>query len=84
MTNQELKQLIENNITGNTTVIVNSPDNVHFDAVVISDQFTKVPSKVKQQKIVYEALGNKIETGEVHAISLKTYTPEVWERLSNK
>ena len=57
---------------------VHSADNVHFEAIVVSAAFDGI-SKVKQQQLVYTALGNKITSGEVHALALKTYTPEGWQ-----
>ncbi|MDC0534539.1 BolA/IbaG family iron-sulfur metabolism protein [Francisellaceae bacterium] len=84
MTDNELETLIETNLGNATKAIVQSPDNVHFEAIVISELFKETPNKVKQQRMVYEALGNKIETGEVHALSLKTYTPTMWEKINNK
>ncbi|MFT6835666.1 MAG: acid stress-induced BolA-like protein IbaG/YrbA [Francisellaceae bacterium] len=84
MTSEELKELIQNNLGNHSIAMVNSPDNVHFDAIVISKIFADTQNKVKQQKMVYEALGNRIENGEIHALSLKTYTPNAWENLNNK
>ncbi len=84
MTDDELKILIETKLANGTKAFVQSPDNVHFEAIVISELFSSMPNKVKQQRMVYEALGNKIESGEVHALSLKTYTPAMWEKVSHK
>lgn len=57
---------------------VRSADNVHFEAIVVSAAFNGA-SRVKQQQLVYTALGDKITSGEVHALALKTYTPEAWQ-----
>lgn len=54
-------------------------DGSHFDAVVIGDEFEGM-SAVKKQQTVYKTLGDKITSGELHALSIKTYTPEEWER----
>jgi acid stress-induced BolA-like protein IbaG/YrbA len=79
MNAQALEALIEANID-NTKAIVKSDDNVHFEAIVISDSFNSIASRVKRQQMVYKALGDKIATGEVHALQLQTFTPNVWER----
>jgi acid stress-induced BolA-like protein IbaG/YrbA len=50
-------------------------DGSHFDAVVIGDIFAGM-SQVKKQQKVYATLGNKITSGEVHALTMKTYTAE--------
>jgi acid stress-induced BolA-like protein IbaG/YrbA len=38
---------------------------------------------LQQQRMVYATLGDRIVNGEIHALSLKTYTPEDWARLAN-
>jgi acid stress-induced BolA-like protein IbaG/YrbA len=75
---EDIKQLIENHLPG-VIAFVNSEDNVHFSAIVVGEIF-KGQSVVKQQQMVYAALGDKITTGEIHALALKTFTPEVWEK----
>lgn len=50
-------------------------DGSHFEAVVIGDVFDGLSSVKKQQK-VYATLGDKITSGEVHALTIKTYTAE--------
>lgn len=54
-------------------------DGSHFDAVVIGDVFAGL-SPVKKQQKVYATLGDKITSGEVHALSIKTFTPEEWAK----
>ncbi|WP_192484092.1 MULTISPECIES: BolA family protein [Cysteiniphilum] len=78
----ELKTLIENKLGANTTALIESDDNVHFNATIISDVFNGVLSKVKQQQMVYAAINEYIASGELHAIAMKTYTPEKWQTLA--
>jgi acid stress-induced BolA-like protein IbaG/YrbA len=54
-------------------------DGSHFDAVVIGEVFAGLSAVKKQQK-VYATLGDKITSGEVHALSIKTFTPEEWAK----
>lgn len=75
---EDIKQLIESSLP-NVQAIVKSEDNVHFSAIVVGEVF-RGQGKVKQQQMVYAALGNKIATGEIHAIALKTFTPDMWEK----
>ncbi|MCF6764598.1 BolA/IbaG family iron-sulfur metabolism protein [Thiotrichales bacterium 19S3-7] len=79
----KLRELIENNLE-NTKALVQSDDNVHFEAVVISKAFEDMISKVKQQQLVYQVLNDYIRSGEIHAIALKTYTPKQWHALNNE
>lgn len=51
-------------------------DGRHFEAVIVSPQFRGL-SKVRQHQLVYGALGEKMRE-EIHALSMKTLTPEEW------
>ena len=73
---QEIKLLIEQSLP-TKLVDVQSPDERHFEAVVISGAFEGL-NLVKRQQLVYKALGDLISTGTVHALSLKTYTSNEW------
>ncbi|WP_119344448.1 BolA family protein [Facilibium subflavum] len=83
MTAQELQSLIESSLP-NTQAIIETEDNVHFNAIVISEAFNDVLSKVKQQQMVYQAIDKYIASGELHAIAMKTYTPKRWESMQQK
>lgn len=48
----------------------------HFQAVVVSPAFATM-SRVEQHQAVYRALGELMH-GPVHALALKTYTPEAF------
>lgn len=54
-------------------------DGSHFEAIVIGDRFASM-SPVKKQQAVYATLGDRITSGAVHALSIKTYTPDEWEK----
>lgn len=56
-------------------------DGRHWYATVVSAEFEGVRS-VNRQRRVYATLGNKMKTDEVHALSMKTYTPAEWAALS--
>ncbi len=71
---QELEKLIKTAIP-DAQVEVRSDDNTHFEAIVISEAFTG-KTMVKQHQMVYAALGNRIASNEIHALSLKTYSPQ--------
>jgi acid stress-induced BolA-like protein IbaG/YrbA len=61
------------------TVYVLDPyqDGQHFQAIVISSSFVG-QSLIKQHQAVMLPLKHAFE-GAVHALSLKTFTPEKWE-----
>lgn len=78
-------QQLENYITQNLScdyIKVLGDDGTHFEAVVVSPAFTG-KSMVQQHQLVYAALGDRMRA-EIHALSMRTYTPETWQKLNNK
>jgi acid stress-induced BolA-like protein IbaG/YrbA len=53
-------------------------DGHHFEAVIVSPAFRGKP-KVQQHQLVYRALGDRMRE-EIHALSMRTLTPEEWTR----
>ncbi len=51
-------------------------DGQHFEAVIVSGEF-RGKNMVQQHQLVYKALGERMRE-EIHALSMKTYTPEDW------
>lgn len=78
MQTKEIAQLIEQHLPG-AQAIVRGDDGVHFEAIVISADFVG-KSLLQQHRLVYAALGGRMEREEIHALSLKTYTPEAWQK----
>jgi len=52
-------------------------DGRHWYATVVSSAFEGQRLIQRHQK-VYATLGQKMQTDEVHALSMKTYTPSEW------
>jgi acid stress-induced BolA-like protein IbaG/YrbA len=50
----------------------------HLQATVISSQF-EGKTLVKQHQLVYKALQQAMATEAIHALALKTYTPQAWK-----
>jgi BolA protein len=50
----------------------------HFRAVIVSERFEGL-SRVKAQQVVYQAVEEWMG-GRIHALSMKTFTPEGWLR----
>ncbi|MBD2013604.1 BolA family transcriptional regulator [Microcoleus sp. FACHB-53] len=50
----------------------------HLQAIVVSSQF-EGKSLVKQHQLVYGAVRQAMDTEAIHALALKTYTPEAWK-----
>ncbi|WP_436933977.1 BolA family protein [Halovenus marina] len=73
----EIESLIESNIP-DATATVTQPrgmdDEDHLAATVVSPAF-EGKSLLDQHEMVYDALGDRM-TDDIHALELKTYTPE--------
>jgi acid stress-induced BolA-like protein IbaG/YrbA len=52
-------------------------DGRHFDAVIVSKAF-EGKGILQQQRLVFQVLGDKMDV--IHALSMKTFTPEQWAR----
>lgn len=52
-------------------------DGQHFQAIVVSGEFVG-KNRVQRQQRVYQTLKEKLDSGELHALSFKTLTPEEW------
>lgn len=55
-------------------------DGTHFESVIVSPAFAG-KSMVQQHQLVYAALGNRMGS-EIHALSMKTYTPDQWSKIT--
>lgn len=55
----------------------------HFEARVVSPSFVG-RSMVEQHQMVYAPLQDWLKTGELHALALKTYSPEQWKKLGSR
>ncbi|OOG42190.1 BolA family transcriptional regulator [Rhodanobacter sp. C06] len=68
-----IQTLIETGLPG-AKVEVSGDDGVHFEATVVAGQFTgKLP--LARHRLVYATLG-ELMGGAIHALALKTLTPE--------
>lgn len=56
-------------------------DGQHFEAVIVSTHF-EGKNMVQQHQLVYQALGERMRE-EIHALSMRTFTPEAWAKLSS-
>jgi acid stress-induced BolA-like protein IbaG/YrbA len=51
-------------------------DGQHFEALIVSTAFDG-KNRVQRHQLVYSALGERMRE-EIHALSMKTLTPEEW------
>ena len=57
-------------------------DGRHWSAVVVSAEFAGLRAIQRHQR-VYKTLGARMQTDEVHALSIRTFTPAEWASQSN-
>jgi acid stress-induced BolA-like protein IbaG/YrbA len=76
---QAIEQLISNHLA--SAQVTAEGDGYHFQVTVVSAQFAGL-SLLKRQQLVYAALNQHIASGAIHAISIKTHTPEEWSQRS--
>jgi acid stress-induced BolA-like protein IbaG/YrbA len=75
MENDAVKQLIEAGLPGCRVEVTG--DGRHFEAVVVSDEFEgKTP--LQKQRMVMATVKSQIESDELHALSIKTFTEAQW------
>ena len=72
----EITRLIESGFE-NALVKVLSPDNTHFEALVVAEEFAGKRSIARHQ-LVYKCLGALVGN-EIHALSIKALTPDEWQ-----
>lgn len=73
---ETIKTTVETAVPETTAYIID-PDGQHLQALVISASFAGLPL-VKQHQMVMNALKEAFDT-HLHALQLKTFTPEKWE-----
>jgi|TARA_B110000977_G_scaffold164206_1_gene210573 acid stress-induced BolA-like protein IbaG/YrbA len=76
---QQVKQIIEQQLAG--TQVIPSGEGCSFEVTVVGDLFGGL-SPVKKQQLVYGCLTDQIADGSIHALGIKTYTQDQWQRLN--
>lgn len=72
-----IQAILESNLPDCTAIVLDpANDGHHFQAEVVSSAFAD-KNRVEQHQLVYAALGDLMRE-DIHALALKTYTPERW------
>jgi len=72
---EELKNRIEAALPGSTADVEDwTGGGDHFRATVVAPQFAGL-NRIQQHRLVYDVFGNEVG-GPIHALSLKTSTPD--------
>ena len=81
LTAYELKNTIMNGLPCDHVEVIGD-DGQHFEAVIVSPQFTG-KNRVQQHQLVYLALGDRMRS-EIHALSMKNFAPDAWAESTTK
>ena len=74
---EKIKKTIESALPGDAVYVLDPQnDGQHLKAMVVSSSF-EGQSILKQQQMVMQPIKDLF--GEVHALELKTFTPEKWK-----
>ena len=72
---EDVKTYIEQGLACQYVTV--SGDGQHFEATIVSAAFVG-KNRVQQHQLVYQALGDRMRA-EIHALSMKTLTPDQWQ-----
>ena len=75
MTSEELQTIIASGLACEHLEL--SGDGRHWYATIVSSEF-EGKRLIQRHQRVYATLGGRMQTDEVHALSMKTYTPAEW------
>lgn len=80
MTPMQLKERLESLAPGTQTEITDlTGTQDHYQAVIVSSAFAG-KMMVEQHRMVFKLVQAEVDSGEVHALTLKTYTPEQFNK----
>lgn len=57
--------------------------NDHWQALIVSPAF-EGRSLIQQHRMVFDLFKTEVESNDVHALSLKTFTPEQWAQKNHQ
>jgi acid stress-induced BolA-like protein IbaG/YrbA len=73
---EAIKYLIEAALKQSEAIV--NGDGKHFSALVVCPIFTN-KSRLERQQLVYDTVKKQLLDGTLHALSIKTFTPEEWQ-----
>ncbi|MCG7498140.1 BolA family iron metabolism protein IbaG [Vibrio sp. Of7-15] len=77
MDSTEIKQILESELQLSEVHV--KGEGSHFEVIAVGDMFDGM-SRVKKQQTIYAPLMEQIASNAIHALSIKAYTPQEWER----
>jgi acid stress-induced BolA-like protein IbaG/YrbA len=82
MNSEEIKKIIENQWPDSKTQVADlTGTQDHYQVTIVSSAF-EGKKMIEQHRLVKSLFDPHIQSGEVHALSLKTYSPAEWEKFN--
>ena len=75
METTEVKKIIEAGINNSEAMV--TADGSKYTAIVISDEF-EGKTMLAEQKMVFALVNEHIQSGAIHALTIKAYTKAEW------
>ena len=79
MDTTDIQKLIETGLPGARAYVTG--DGTHFEALVVCAAFAG-KRMLEQHRMVYATLGDRMQ-GAIHALSIRSFTPEEWTRAGH-
>jgi len=77
---EKIRDLIEAGLTQAQAHV--EGDGAHFTAIVVCPAFVG-KSRIQKQQLVYDTVRAQLLDGTLHALSVKTFTPDEWDAIPN-
>lgn len=77
MTADEVKALVEQGIADAEVRVEGDGDR--FQILVVAAAFDGL-TRVRKQQLVNACIGDRIAAGDIHAVEIRAYTPEEWDK----
>jgi len=78
MQSEDIKRLIEAGLPDSQAFV--DGDGAHFTACVVCPIFAG-KSRLQKQQLVNDTVKSELLNGTLHALSIKTFTQEEWDKL---
>lgn len=83
MKSHEIKARIETLAPGTKAELIDlTGTQDHWQAIIVSSAFAG-KTLLEQHRMVFDLFKNEVASNDVHALTLKTYTPEQYERIAH-
>ncbi len=77
---EEIARMIRSGLP-TASIDVRSDDGTHFEATVVADEFARLGT-LQRHQMVYGCLGEFMGR-EIHALSIRAYSPEEWAEVGS-